>query len=223
MILDKLALKNKFTAQFVCQRWKDRSIIALKQHKSVVLSANRPGRVHVDPNCKEHPVHRQNVMTFELYDMKSWRQVLPFLPEIQFLCFDINPNVVIDIRYVVYRELLKYIVQMYASQLQCLWIPIHKEYSGELLEIDCFPRLRHLHFSGTSDRNLVRIIKSCPRLEYLKYDTYNTKWNLLPKGIDVRKNRMSGMVYLTQLQIDKPDNDTNASKSIEVEDRLEYW
>ena len=201
-ILDKLPLRKKFIAQFVCHRWKDRSMIALKQHKSVVLSANRPGRVDDEENCKEHPMHRQNVMTFSLYDMKSWRQVLPFLPGIQFVYLDINPNVAMDFRYADYRQFLEYIIEMYASQLQCLWIPSHEEYSGEFLKTDCFPQLRHLHFSGTSDTNLVRIIKSCPRLEYLKCNTYITEWNLLPKGFkkieweDRYRRYLRGMVNL---------------------------
>ena len=201
-ILGKLPLRNKLTAQLVCQRWKDRSNVFFKKHKSVVLSTNRPGQVYVRKNnCKEHAIHQENVMTFELHDMKSWRRLLSFLPGIQFLYLDINPNVAIDIWYTSYRELLKYIVEMYASQLQCFWIPFHREetYYGEFLATDCFPQLRHLHCSQTSDTNLVRIIKSCPRLEYLNCWAHIIEWNLLPNGfkkIECSNGYVGGMVNL---------------------------
>ena len=50
-----------------------------------------------------------------------------------------------------------------------------------------------------SDKNLVRIIKSCPRLEYLKCWTDITDWNLLPKGfkkIQHQGGHLEGMVNL---------------------------
>ena len=211
-ILGKLPLRNKFTAQLVCQRWKDRSIVVLKQHNSVALSSKRPRRAYTKNHCKQHPVHRENVMTFELHDMKYWRQVLPFLPGIQFVYLDIQSNVTDDICYDDYRELLKYVVEMYGSQLQCLWIPFHKEEDkdenenedeGEFLKTDCFPQLRHLHFWQTSHTNLVRIIKSCPRLEYLKCWTDITEWSLLPKGfkkIEPNNEYLEGMVNLLTCQ-----------------------
>ena len=57
-----------------------------------------------------------------------------------------------------------------------------KRMGKNFLKTDCFPQLRHLHFGWTSHTNLVRITKSCPRLEYLKCWTDITEWNLLPKG-----------------------------------------
>jgi len=97
--------EKKFTAQLVCRRWKDRSIVLLKQHKSVVLSCNRPWRVYALAHpCDEHPVHRENVITFEFYDMESWKQVLPFLPGIQFLYFDITQNVADEPLYCYYQR-----------------------------------------------------------------------------------------------------------------------
>ena len=200
-ILGKLPLRNKFTVQLVCQRWKHRSIVVLKQHKSVVLSCNRPGRGYIG-ECKEHPTHQENVITFDLYDMESWKQVLPFLPGIEFLYLDISPNVATEPSYYNYRDLLKYVVKRYNSQLQCLSIPGHGEYGGDLedfLKTDCFPQMRHLHFGETSDTNLRRIIKSCPRLECLVYFTDFIKWNLLPKGfkkIDAYNAYLEGMVNL---------------------------
>ena len=42
-------------------------------------------------------------------------------------------------------------------------------------------------------------------------------------GVDIEKNRIPGMVYLTALDIDKPDNDTNQRKSIDIGNMLGYW
>ena len=182
-ILGKLPLRNKFTAQLVCRRWKHRSIVLLKQHKSVALSSRRPKRDLIeDYHCNQHPMNEENAITFDLHDMESWRRVLFFLPGIEFIFVDNIPNPDFKIRYFAYRELLKYVVEMYGSRLQCLWINFHGYQGVDFLKTDCFPQLRHLHFLQTSDTNLVRIIKSCPRLEYLKCCTYITEWNLLPKG-----------------------------------------
>ena len=84
-ILLKLPLRHKFTTLAVCRKWRQRIVILLKQHNSVVLSANIPRRTFLRFQCKNHPATKDNVITSQLYKMDFWQTVLSFLPSIEYV------------------------------------------------------------------------------------------------------------------------------------------
>ena len=183
-ILLKLPLRRKFTALAVSRKWKQRIVVVLRKHKSVVLSSNTPYRFYIRHQCKNHPVTQDNVITSELYKMDFWKAVLNFLPGIEHVYLDISPNCAMDICYGYYKDLLQHVINEYGSQLKYLWIPEHREEDEgeEFLAIDSLPELRDLHFTWLTDDNMRRILNICPKLEYLQCNTDITEWNLLPKG-----------------------------------------
>ena len=184
-ILLKLPLRPKFTALVVSRKWRQKTVVLLRQHKSVVLSANTPLRVFNRHQCKNHPATRDNVITSELYKMDFWKAVLSFLPGIEYVYLDLTPNRATEVPYFIYKDLLQHVIDKYGSQLKCLWIPQHQEDEGkeeEFLAIDSLPELRDLHFTWITDYNMKLILTNCPKLEYLMCYPELTEWNLLPKG-----------------------------------------
>ena len=193
-ILLKLPLRPKFTALAVSRKWRQKTVILLGQHNSVVLSCNTPDDFYNRYQCKNHPATLDNVITHELYHTDFWKAVLSFLPGIEYVYLDLTPNRATEVPYFIYKDLLQHVIDKYGSQLKCLWIPQHQEDEGkeeEFLAIDSLPELRDLHFTWIMHDNVRRILTICPKLEYLECYTEITEWNLLPKGF----KRLNGSTF----------------------------
>ena len=197
-ILMKLPLTRKVTTLAVSRKWREKSFVVLRQHKSVVLSLNYPRSVFDRNECSNHPVTLDNVIFSNSYHISFWKAVLSFLPSIEYVFLDIDLNCGIDVRYACYLDLLKHVIDKYGSQLRCLWVSEYEEQfedtlwtaedleehdeEEEFIAIDSLPELRDLYLRWIAVDDLKRILTISSKLEYFKCDTDMTEWNSLPKG-----------------------------------------
>lgn len=212
-ILGYLPLRKKFAVQSVSRRWRQRSIIVLKDQKSVVLSSEKSGSFELVVNektCKDHPAIFENLICFDMYDMNLRRKVLSFLPGIKILHVDYNDGIFDetwgdDSRLEEGRNnsnLFKDILRNYGSQLLCLWINIYYEDDTDDLQLDsCLQELRHLHIEWPSDESITQVLKFCPKLEYLSCFTFFMDWNLLPQGFKKLESDSSELKGLDNLLV----------------------
>ena len=193
MILLKLSLKTKFSILAVSRKWREKGFVVLRRQKSVVLSCNTPDRLYIEPQCKNHPVTRNNVITCVQHMNDFWKAVFSYLPGIKYVYLDSSSKPTGGTCYGYHYNLVMHVIDEYGSQLECLWIPGYK--AQYFPEIPILPQLRDLHFMWLTDDDVQHIL-NCPKLEYLKCDTKFTKWNFLPKGfksLEGDENKFEGL------------------------------
>ena len=180
MILLKLSLRSKFTTLAVSRKWRQTSFVLLRLHKSVVLFCNTPDGFNNEHQCKNHPVTWNNVITCVGHRKDFWMAVFSYLPGIEYVYLDTSYTPTGGTCYWFYYDLLNYVIAEYGSQLKCLWIPGRER--DNFPDIPILPELRDLYLTCLTDYDVQHILNTCPKLEYLKCDTKNKEWHLLPKG-----------------------------------------
>ena len=100
---------------------------------------------------------------------------------------------------------------------EALYHFLQTHFSRKLRDYDLYIARAYLPVSQEFVDRMTQNMASDLRLSVLIESRYNGY------DVDIRQDRMLGMVYLSQLTIEKPENVTNQSELIQVVERVGYW
>ena len=186
-IISKLNLREKFSAQGVCQRWKDTAIQCLRHHEYLVISGNPPSHFGYYDCCKYHlfrkTVSKENLIWGKQIDLEFWQRTLSLLQGVKFVYIDVKFGGKDGPLFSVYKPILQLLIDSCGQSLECLRIPRHNDEEDETFPLtDSLPSLKHMIIGYATSQVTKNILTACPNLEYLRSITSFTEWQMLPKG-----------------------------------------
>ena len=192
-IISKLNLREKFSAQGVCQRWKNIAIECLRHHEYLVISENPPSSFWCYGSCDEHPffdtVNKDNLIWGKQTDLKFWQRTLSLLQGVKFVYIDVAFDDEGNSLFSVYKPILQLLIDSCGQLIECLRIPGHSDYDDETFPLtDSLPSLKHMLLTHTTSQVTKNILTACQNLEYLRLSTPFTGWQMLPKGLKTLHN-----------------------------------
>jgi hypothetical protein len=211
-ILTRIPLNQQFSAQVICRQWKECALHAISFTTEVVISETASQYFWCVNGCSEHPDNhfchskdkqRDCLICHEFDDLDYWKKILPLMPRIECLYFDVdhNKNDEEQLGYwSTYSKLLRVMLESWKRTLICLNMPSHYQVVDfDFPFCDYLPKLQHFTCRRTSASGMKNLILAAPYLKYIHATSSFCKWEILPKGFRILKTYEGKMDGLTNV------------------------
>ena len=180
-VISKLNLREMFSAQGVCQRWKNIAIQCLQHHEYLIISEDSPSDFWCYDSCEDHPfrktANKDNLIWGKYSDPEFWQRTLSLLQGVMYVQMDVRTDDETATLFAKYKSILQLVIDYCGQSLECLCIPHYYDEDDETFPLtDLLPRLKHMVLTRTTSQVTKNILTACPSLEYLRSDTSFTEW-----------------------------------------------